>query len=82
MRWAQLINGFTGFARKASLGAFQYARDHARPDGDGAASFDPDKLRLIPATDRRWAWTEVDLNAMRHNVASGQAAHVGTRRAA
>ena len=48
--------------------AFQYARDHARPDEGGPAQFDPDKLRLIPALDRRWAWTEVDLNAVRHNV--------------
>ena len=31
-------------------GAFQYARDHARPDGE-SAQFDPDKLRLIPAID-------------------------------
>ena len=65
---SELINGFTGFARKESLGAFQYARDTDRPRGDGTASFDPDKLRLIPATDRRWAWTEIDLNAIRHNA--------------
>lgn len=51
----------------SAQGAFQYARDHARPDGE-AAQFDPDKLRLIPATDRRWAWTEIDLNAIRHNA--------------
>ena len=50
-------------------GAFQYARDHARPEG-GAAQFDPEKLRMILAADRRWAWTEVDLNAIRYNVAS------------
>ena len=37
-------------------GAFQYARDHARPEG-GAAQFDPEKLRMISAADRRWAWT-------------------------
>ena len=48
-------------------GAFQYARDHARPD-DEPAQFDPDKLRLIPTTDRRWAWTEIDLNAIRYNA--------------
>ncbi len=48
-------------------GAFQYARDHARGEGE-PAQFDPDKLRLIPETDRRWAWTEIDLNAVRHNV--------------
>lgn len=52
---------------RGAQGAFQYARDHARPDA-GMARFDPDKLRLIPATDRRWSWTEIDLNAVRHNV--------------
>lgn len=56
-------------------GAFQYARDHARPDA-GAANFDPDKLRLIPLTNRRWAWTEIDLNAFRHNVTALKQ-HVG-----
>lgn len=56
-------------------GAFQYARDHARPE-TGAAQFDPDKLRRIPATDRRWSWVEVDLNAIRHN-ASTVKQHVG-----
>lgn len=106
----ELINGFTGFARKEALGARQFARDVDRPrDGAvayGSASgfsgtsaswnqghgqgrnqtqsrnqnqgqespapptFDPDKLRLIPATDRRWAWTEIDLNAIRHNVSA------------
>ena len=65
----ELINGFTGFARKESLGAFQYARDHARPDGE-PAQFDPDKLRLIPDVDRRWSWTEIDLNAIRHNTSA------------
>ena len=56
-------------------GAFQYARDHARPDA-GAAQFDPDKLRMIPALDRRWSWTEIDLNAIRHN-ASTVKQHIG-----
>ena len=46
--------------------AFQYARDHARSE-DGAAEFDPEKLKLIPEIDRRWAWTEIDLGAIRHN---------------
>lgn len=65
------LNG--GFASEeaspnaAAPGAFQYARDHMRAEA-GAANFDPDKLRLIPATDRRWAWTEIDLNAIRSNA--------------
>lgn len=48
-------------------GALHYARDGVQ-SSSGAAEFDPDKLRLIPATDRRWAWVEVDLNAVRHNT--------------
>ena len=30
--------------------------------------FDPDQLALIPETDRRWSWVEIDLSAIRHNV--------------
>ncbi|WP_165247288.1 alanine racemase [Adlercreutzia sp. ZJ141] len=60
------------FGETSSWGAnnaFQYARDHARPDADQApATFDPDELRAIPALDRRWSWVEVDLNAIRHNA--------------
>lgn len=69
------LAGIPANYERGAQGAFQYARDHARPDA-GAASFDPDKLRLIPATDRRWAWVEIDLNALRHNVTSLKR-HVG-----
>lgn len=49
--------------------AFQYARDHERSAGDRAPlEFDPEKLQLISDVDRRWAWTEIDLNAIRHNA--------------
>ncbi len=51
----------------AAKGAFQYARDHARPGADDI-QFDPDKLKDIPDTDRRWAWVSVNLNAIRHNA--------------
>ena len=27
--------------------------------------FDPDQLALIPETDRRWSWVEIDLSAIR-----------------
>lgn len=36
----------------------------------GAPRFDPDKLARIPETDRRWAWVEIDLNAIRHNASA------------
>ena len=47
--------------------AVKYARDTER-DASGALHFDPDKLRTIPDTDRRWSWVEVDLSAIRHNI--------------
>lgn len=36
----------------------------------GAPRFDPDKLARIPEVDRRWAWVEIDLNAIRHNASA------------
>ncbi len=59
----------------AVQGSFQYARDKERAENE-PAQFDPDKLRLIPELDRRWAWTEIDLNAIRHNVTTVKR-HVG-----
>lgn len=35
---------------------------------DGGPRFDPEKLSRIPEVDRRWAWVEIDLNAIRHNA--------------
>ena len=40
----------------------------------GAPRFDPDKLARIPEVDRRWAWVEIDLNAIRHNALGREAA--------
>lgn len=36
----------------------------------GAPRFDPEKLARIPEVDRRWAWVEIDLNAIRHNASA------------
>lgn len=47
--------------------AADFARDALSPVE--SPGFDPDKLATIPAQDRRWAWIEVDLSAIRHNVA-------------
>lgn len=49
-------------------GALRAARDFARPDEEGQIEFDPEKLKLISEKDRRWAWTEIDLAAIRHNA--------------
>lgn len=46
----------------------------------GAPRFDPDKLARIPEVDRRWAWVEIDLNAIRHNASAvKQRLNPGTR---
>ena len=40
----------------------------ARPQG--RESFDKEALENIPPRDRRWAWIEIELSAIRHNVAA------------
>lgn len=64
---SQSVRDTSGEHNAGASGAFQYTRDHERAKGE-TAQFDPDKLGLIPDTDRRWAWVEIDLNAIRHNV--------------
>ncbi|MDO4502255.1 MAG: alanine racemase [Coriobacteriia bacterium] len=63
---SDIRNTFGYATSRKQEGIFQYTR---QDEGEGV-SFDPDKLALIPEKDRRWAWTEVDLNAIRHNVAA------------
>ncbi|MEG0375180.1 MAG: alanine racemase, partial [Raoultibacter sp.] len=46
--------------------AADFARDSLSPAE--SPGFDPEKLATIPAQDRRWAWIEVDLSAIRHNM--------------
>ena len=79
------VNGFLTEREAASdaanevRGAFQYNRDHEEAaaaysaDGENAeghVEFDPEKLATIPEKDRRWAWLEIDLNAIRHNASA------------
>lgn len=64
-------NGFTGFsAANAGGGIRRFV--HSDPGGDPSASprFDPDRLATIPAVERRWAWVEIDLNAIRRNASA------------
>ena len=60
-------------------GAFQYNRDReqaaaayaaAVDAAEGHVEFDPEKLATIPEKSRRWAWLEIDLNAIRHNASA------------
>ncbi len=66
--------GSSGWSANASAGmaqgsfALSYAREVDPETEDGPRSFDPDKLRMIPAADRRWAWSEIDLSAIRYNT--------------
>ncbi len=63
---SDLPNGFTGYS---GTGNFQYSRDQAKSSGTkDRATFDPEELAAIPEEDRRWAWLEIDLTAIRHNA--------------
>lgn len=72
------VNGFLTEREAASeaanevRGAFQYNRDHDADgeNAEGRVEFDPEKLATIPEKDRRWAWLEIDLNAIRHNASA------------
>ena len=54
------------YSQKNAKRPIDFARDVISPSGKLA--FDPEKLATIPARDRRWAWVEIDLAAIRHNV--------------
>lgn len=65
-------NPQAGAARRNAWGApekgvLQYVSER-EPGDETPPRFDPQKLALIPEQDRRWAWLEIDLNAIRHNV--------------
>lgn len=61
------LNGFTGFARKQNA-KFQYSRDIEAGEQAAAIAFEEKSLASIEPTQRRWAWVEVSLDAISHNV--------------
>ena len=61
------LNGFTGFARK-NQPQFQYSRDQEAAQVAAEIAFEDASLAAIPAWDRRWAWLEINLEAIAHNV--------------
>ena len=63
----ETLNGFTGFARK-NQAQFQYSRDQEEMQAAGEIAFEDSSLAAISAMDRRWAWMEVNLEAIAHNV--------------
>lgn len=56
---------------QAASGAFARSGNDAGSNARGVTPvpFDLDMLDRIPPRDRRWAWVEIDLAAIRHNVA-------------
>lgn len=64
----ELINGFTGFAKKNTMQTPTFPQRTEASAGTGRLTFDPDKLAEIEPQDRRWSWLEIDLNAIRNNV--------------
>ena len=57
-------------AEPAVHGSFQYARDlDSGRRVETELPFDIDRIDDIPPLDQRWAWVEIDLSAIRHNVA-------------
>ena len=68
----ELINGFTGFAKKNTMSPDNLPHKQKNSTQaqatEGYLTFDPDKLAEIEPTDRRWAWLEIDLNAIRNNA--------------
>ncbi len=64
----ELINGFTGFARKNIMQAPRFPSRGEVSAEPGRLVFDPEKLAEIEQQDRRWSWIEIDLNAIRNNV--------------
>lgn len=68
-----LPNGFTGFSAANAAGDIRRFVASMPEQHDGRrvpASFDPDRLAVVPETDRRSAWVEIDLNAIRRNAAA------------
>ena len=72
---AELINGFTGFAQKRAEGTHSLATETPTDviSPNPRVSFDPERLATIPQTERRWAWAEIDLNAIVHNMQMARA---------
>ena len=54
--------------RAATSGRLDASFDQDGLDGGEPIPFDMDKVDAISETDERWAWVEIDLNAIRHNV--------------
>lgn len=63
-----MLNGFTGFAKKGSA-PYLGSLPSSTPDPSREPLvFSEEELAAIPEYDRRWAWVEIDLNAIRHNA--------------
>ena len=61
----EIINGFTGFAKKDS--GFTMPKNAKTPEGTVVA-FTPEELADIDDRDRRWSWVEINLRAIQQNT--------------
>ena len=62
---SDIPNGFTGFSQKNN---FQYSRASAARTASDVVAFDEAALDEASDLDKRWAWVEIDLSAIRHNT--------------
>ena len=73
------VNTPSPMRSSAPDGAFQYARDMSSGRRiQGELPFDLDRIDHLSSPERRWAWSEIDLGAIRHNVADVRR-HLGSR---
>lgn len=71
----EIVGGFTAFSQRSAkvdggVRGVRYAREDAVSEEREPHQFDPEKLKEIAETDRRWAWVEVDLGAIRRNISA------------
>ena len=68
---ANVLQGvFGGADSPASANADEPGTDEERAPQSQALAFDFEELDNMPERDKRWAWLEIDLSAIRHNVAT------------
>ena len=68
-RVTEIVGGFTAFGRRKQRaeGQSHYDEESLQPAEREPYQFDPEKLKEIADRDRRWAWAQVDLGAIRNN---------------
>ena len=65
-------SAWSGLQGREERDAHAYFQDLDVSRSVAAQTLDPEALDAIPAIDQRWAWVEVDLSAIRYNVAQAR----------